>query len=209
MSPLDLHVLSTPPAFVLSHDQTLMFNPYPQLPRLLTSRSPKPAAFLTSSRRFTLSNLTVCRRLVAPFSALRQHFLYKMTFSVSFSRIVSRPLRCFAPSLAATCDIIASPPPLVNPFFASFPFHNPTRSFPRISSLFAELCLFLSSLPSVFFIFIVSNTHNSHFPCKKKSLLPRRIYSGFRLPMFDDCPDGRYYGMFCKKWGCGDLFLRV
>ena len=26
-SPLDLHVLSTPPAFVLSQDQTLMFNP--------------------------------------------------------------------------------------------------------------------------------------------------------------------------------------
>ena len=27
MSPLDLHVLSTPPAFVLSQDQTLLFNP--------------------------------------------------------------------------------------------------------------------------------------------------------------------------------------
>ena len=27
MSPLDLHVLGTPPAFVLSQDQTLMFNP--------------------------------------------------------------------------------------------------------------------------------------------------------------------------------------
>ena len=27
MSPLDLHVLSTPPAFVLSQDQTLAFNP--------------------------------------------------------------------------------------------------------------------------------------------------------------------------------------
>ena len=27
--PLDLHVLSTPPAFVLSQDQTLMFNPLP------------------------------------------------------------------------------------------------------------------------------------------------------------------------------------
>ena len=28
MSPLDLHVLSTPPAFVLSQDQTLAFNPF-------------------------------------------------------------------------------------------------------------------------------------------------------------------------------------
>jgi hypothetical protein len=27
VSPLDLHVLGTPPAFVLSQDQTLMFNP--------------------------------------------------------------------------------------------------------------------------------------------------------------------------------------
>ena len=35
MSPLDLHVLSTPPAFVLSQDQTLMFNPFPQLRRPL------------------------------------------------------------------------------------------------------------------------------------------------------------------------------
>ena len=28
MSPLDLHVLGTPPAFVLSQDQTLPFNPF-------------------------------------------------------------------------------------------------------------------------------------------------------------------------------------
>ena len=28
LSSLDLHVLGTPPAFVLSQDQTLMFNPY-------------------------------------------------------------------------------------------------------------------------------------------------------------------------------------
>ena len=47
MSPLDLHVLGTPPAFVLSQDQTLMFNPYPLHPR---QRVP---------RRFALQNLTV------------------------------------------------------------------------------------------------------------------------------------------------------
>ena len=28
LSPLDLHVLGTPPAFVLSQDQTLAFNPF-------------------------------------------------------------------------------------------------------------------------------------------------------------------------------------
>ena len=37
-SPLDLHVLSTPPAFVLSQDQTLMFNPYLALLRSTGAR---------------------------------------------------------------------------------------------------------------------------------------------------------------------------
>ena len=34
MSPLDLHVLGTPPAFVLSQDQTLSFNPFYPHPKL-------------------------------------------------------------------------------------------------------------------------------------------------------------------------------
>ena len=46
VSPLDLHVLSTPPAFVLSQDQTLMFNPYRS-----ASHSPKRSA----RTAFTLS----------------------------------------------------------------------------------------------------------------------------------------------------------
>ena len=37
ISPFDLHVLSTPPAFVLSQDQTLMFNPSPVCAFLLAS----------------------------------------------------------------------------------------------------------------------------------------------------------------------------
>ena len=56
--------------------------------RLLALSSPKPIAFTISSRRFTLSESDCCRRVVALFSALHRHsFLYKMTFSVSFSRI--------------------------------------------------------------------------------------------------------------------------
>ena len=54
ISPLDLHVLSTPPAFVLSQDQTLMFNPYLSLyhsPRTRQSQSLPPAF----NERFTLS----------------------------------------------------------------------------------------------------------------------------------------------------------
>ena len=41
MSPLDLHVLGTPPAFVLSQDQTLVFNPSvpPLFLRFAPSRS--------------------------------------------------------------------------------------------------------------------------------------------------------------------------
>ena len=35
VSPFDLHVLSTPPAFVLSQDQTLMFNPFRSVPHSL------------------------------------------------------------------------------------------------------------------------------------------------------------------------------
>ena len=39
MSPLDLHVLGTPPAFVLSQDQTLSFNPFIHIPSSRLSRS--------------------------------------------------------------------------------------------------------------------------------------------------------------------------
>ena len=58
MSPLDLHVLSTPPAFVLSQDQTLMFNPYPHS-LFPVSDSPKPSTFPSKSGVYSLRNLTV------------------------------------------------------------------------------------------------------------------------------------------------------
>ena len=51
VSPFDLHVLSTPPAFVLSQDQTLMFNPLPSLQ--LPARLAKATASL-QTRRLTL-----------------------------------------------------------------------------------------------------------------------------------------------------------
>ena len=47
MSPLDLHVLGTPPAFVLSQDQTLLFNPY-----ITRGANPLPCVY-------SLRNLTV------------------------------------------------------------------------------------------------------------------------------------------------------
>ena len=65
MSPLDLHVLGTPPAFVLSQDQTLPFNP--------------------------LTSLDVS--LFGIFASLS--LLFARFFSVSFSRFASLLFRGF------------------------------------------------------------------------------------------------------------------
>ena len=121
MSPLDLHVLSTPPAFVLSQDQTLMFNPYPQLPCLLTTNSPKPVAFSISSRRFTLSNLTVCRRLVALLQRSSSALLVQNDFLCIVFKDRAAAFNVSS-SLATTYEIISHPHPLVNPVFRLFPF---------------------------------------------------------------------------------------
>ena len=138
MSPLDLHVLSTPPAFVLSQDQTLMFNPYPQL--IAYSRPARQSRPLSPFRQGVslFQNLTVIdasSRLPALFVDL---FLYKMTFSVSFSRIA---LLSFA-SLATTSRIISKGLHFVNPLFSTFPIPNSFREFERNSAEITELCHF-------------------------------------------------------------------
>ena len=99
ISPFDLHVLSTPPAFVLSQDQTLMFNPSP-LPRPLYSlRLAKASPFaLTLPWRFN-SKISDCfaARLppdhsrsppLFPSGLLRSAKALFLLFSVSFSRFV-------------------------------------------------------------------------------------------------------------------------
>ena len=93
MSPLDLHVLGTPPAFVLSQDQTLMFNP--SLPR---SSAP------TDSRFRCLSQKSDCSFLL-------------LSFTISFSRTACRLL-----SLAPTLIIIPYPTRFVNNLFYLFCF---------------------------------------------------------------------------------------
>ena len=55
ISPLDLHVLSTPPAFVLSQDQTLMFNPYLSLYHSPRTRQSPP--LVPQLQAFTLSEI--------------------------------------------------------------------------------------------------------------------------------------------------------
>ena len=73
-SPLDLHVLSTPPAFVLSQDQTLMFNPLSSF-TWLPDRLAKADHLISQIRRLLSQNLTVL-------------FAWFTLFTVSFSRIV-------------------------------------------------------------------------------------------------------------------------
>ena len=65
MSPLDLHVLGTPPAFVLSQDQTLPFNP------------------------------SIPSRVSQLFGIFAVSFLIARFFSVSFSRFASLVLTAF------------------------------------------------------------------------------------------------------------------
>ena len=82
MSPLDLHVLSTPPAFVLSQDQTLMFNPYPSSS---TSAAPLNRSFASASSLLPYAH--------SPKSALAS------TASVASTALYSRNLLTVLPQL--------------------------------------------------------------------------------------------------------------
>ena len=104
ISSLDLHVLSTPPAFVLSQDQTLMFNPYPQLRSSLSS-SPKPPLSPPRQGVLLIRNLTVS-------------FLSSIFVSVSFSSFavvvslgfvaLARGDRCYYSRVSKLCQHLFS-----------------------------------------------------------------------------------------------------
>ena len=64
MSPLDLHVLGTPPAFVLSQDQTLSFNPFIRIPSSRLGRS----ALRINCRFFLASSLCIVFKVRRPLS---------------------------------------------------------------------------------------------------------------------------------------------
>ena len=95
MSPLDLHVLGTPPAFVLSQDQTLMFNPTPP------TGANRLMAFLTRSE----SDCSFCSY-----------------FSISFSRIALSPPEPLALARAPrdNIDYYTHFPRFCQAFFSSF-----------------------------------------------------------------------------------------
>ena len=87
MSPLDLHVLGTPPAFVLSQDQTLPFNP--------SSLSLHPSDLSHrcsfSDRLPSSAELFWNLRCLLPFEWPSGHPIARF-FSVSFSRFDPLPL---------------------------------------------------------------------------------------------------------------------
>ena len=90
MSPLDLHVLGTPPAFVLSQDQTLVFNPSMSQSKF-PFRFPFPSTLNSSesSLSFAASPASLPLPLLRfPFRSASPRLLSSCAFlsSVSFSR---------------------------------------------------------------------------------------------------------------------------
>ena len=90
MSPLDLHVLSTPPAFVLSQDQTLMFNPLRFLasfnirsPKLLLTSAPRGVSLISILTSFS-SSLSLYR-----FQGSRCRFSRQQWILYAFPPILS------------------------------------------------------------------------------------------------------------------------
>ena len=102
VSSLDLHVLGTPPAFVLSQDQTLMFNPSQFISislntlRCLSQKS--DCLLLALAQALALAVFASCSCL--------------SVFTISFSRIA-----CRSRSLATTFDSIAKGYSKVKLFF--------------------------------------------------------------------------------------------
>ena len=139
MSPLDLHVLSTPPAFVLSQDQTLMFNPYPQLHAY--SRTTRQSRSLSPFRQGVslFQNLTV----VDASSHLPALFVNFLLVQNDFLCIVFKDRSLSFASLATTSRIIAKGLCFVKPLFSTFPIPNLFRKFETKSDEISELYLFL------------------------------------------------------------------
>ena len=111
LSPLDLHVLGTPPAFVLSQDQTLMFNPHP-----ITGAN-RLSAFLTRSE-------SDCSLLCS-------------LFSISFSRIAvpARPL-ALARAPRDNIDYYTHSDHFCQHFFSAFKNRVPSYLYANFSALF-------------------------------------------------------------------------
>ena len=85
MSPLDLHVLGTPPAFVLSQDQTLSFNPFIRIPSSRLSRSLSELTVVLSCV-FSLYRFQGSAPLARSLYILSNHRPFVNTFFKVFGR---------------------------------------------------------------------------------------------------------------------------
>ena len=119
-SPLDLHVLSTPPAFVLSQDQTLMFNPSQVASR--PAGSPKPAK-RSASLLSTLSESDCsCGSHPPSFDVRRSPFLpslYRFQGSLAALPLAPR-LSARRPRFKRRMLLYQFPPPLSSTFFQAY-----------------------------------------------------------------------------------------
>ena len=120
MSPLDLHVLGTPPAFVLSQDQTLVFNPLCQAllrPPGLSSLRP------LRTQHETLWNLRCLLRVPVPsrFPSRGLPFLRVSSFCIVFKvRSAPLPQGPFRTPSRASLHRITEFPGFVNTFLNFF-----------------------------------------------------------------------------------------
>ena len=124
VSPLDLHVLSTPPAFVLSQDQTLSFNPVYTSPGFSTRQSSTHSELLSflcvilsvSFSRFSAACAKApCDLYILSKSQRNVNRFFKLffTFGRSFQN-VEHSAKILFPSFR---------------FWARYPPLSPTRTF--------------------------------------------------------------------------------
>ena len=127
MSPLDLHVLGTPPAFVLSQDQTLPFNP--------------SHLSMFNSLESSLIMSRAVRENRDYDSAVRVRFLFLARFSLLYR--FQGSLRSFRGFPQASLTNIPKPPPFVKHFFTVFYKKNRCLRISGSAVLFlAKLCRF-------------------------------------------------------------------
>ena len=150
-SPLDLHVLSTPPAFVLSQDQTLMFNPSQVASR--SASSPKPAK-RSASLLSTLSESDCsCGSHPPSFDVRRSPFLpslYRFQGSLAALPLAPR-LPARRPRFKRRMLLYQFPPPLSSTFFRAYP--------PSVTPIYASICALLPLYIALFDLFHPPSRH--------------------------------------------------
>ena len=144
LHPFDLHVLSTPPAFILSQNQTLKFNLY---------KTERPKPFVALSRLFShLSLLTLLWVLISQKNWQKLFLCYKKSF-LSYSIFNLREPNN-SPALTLSRGELAyynkSALPLSSIFNNFFRFYSEVFSVFRYFVAFLLDSLFILSHPNLF-----------------------------------------------------------